>query len=81
MSGAICPECRDGKHDNCNGDAWDMAADQPAACSCQARGHQVPPLEVEVRGVRWVGNDGRHQTWSGHLPDGRPVIIKLDALP
>lgn len=28
------PECRDGKHSNCQGDAWDETNDAPALCEC-----------------------------------------------
>lgn len=28
------PDCRDGKHRACAGDAWDLDTDQPADCSC-----------------------------------------------
>ncbi|SDG21439.1 protein of unknown function, partial [Cellulosimicrobium cellulans] len=28
------PDCRDGKHRACPGDAWDLDTDQPADCSC-----------------------------------------------
>lgn len=34
-----CPECRDGKHDNCAGQAWDFDRDQPVPCSCEEAGH------------------------------------------
>lgn len=30
----VCPECRDGKHGNCDGTAWDDHEDAPASCSC-----------------------------------------------
>lgn len=42
------PECRDGKHGNCDGNGWDLAADTPCPCHCschaksqlgQRRGH------------------------------------------
>ena len=33
-----CPECRNGKHVNCTGQAWDDAADAPVLCGCPARG-------------------------------------------
>lgn len=29
------PECRDGKHRNCNGEGWDMWTDEPADCPCE----------------------------------------------
>jgi hypothetical protein len=34
----ICPECRDGKHAACIGDAWDPKTDAivPCICRCQA---------------------------------------------
>ena len=34
MSGATCPECVNGKHGNCDGSAWDDAADAATACTC-----------------------------------------------
>lgn len=39
---AVCPECRVGKHDNCDGRAWDSDFDIPTgwlACTCAASGH------------------------------------------
>lgn len=30
----INPECRDGKHLNCGGDAWDDHTDAPTDCEC-----------------------------------------------
>lgn len=33
-NGPLNPDCRDGKHRACNGDAWDMAKDAPAECAC-----------------------------------------------
>lgn len=35
-----CPECRAGKHGNCDGQAWDYVADVPAACPCAGGGHR-----------------------------------------
>lgn len=34
-----CPECEQGKHDNCSGLAWDNAFDQPISCPCHVKGH------------------------------------------
>ena len=31
---AISPDCRDGKHLACTGDAWDRAADHETSCDC-----------------------------------------------
>jgi len=28
------PDCRDGKHPACNGDAWCDVDDEPAGCDC-----------------------------------------------
>ena len=38
-----CPECRAGKHPNCDGRSWDYVADEPAPCPCAGAGHQEPP--------------------------------------
>lgn len=32
----ICPECRAGKHANCDGKAWDDTADCLTVCRCWA---------------------------------------------
>ena len=34
-----CPECVQGKHDNCDGTTWDVIIDEPAACPCAEHGH------------------------------------------
>lgn len=34
-----CPECRQGKHGNCNGDSWDNEVDDFVDCACAARSH------------------------------------------
>lgn len=36
---AMCPECQQGKHGNCDGTAWDNHQDEPAPCACAAAGH------------------------------------------
>ena len=36
---AVCPECQQGKHGNCEGQAWDNAADEPAPCACPDESH------------------------------------------
>jgi hypothetical protein len=30
----LSPDCAQGKHTACSGDAWDDEADAPAACEC-----------------------------------------------
>lgn len=37
----VCPECAQGKHVNCTGDAWDYGADEPTACDCYRSGHHL----------------------------------------
>lgn len=34
MTAPVNPDCRDGKHHACAGDAWDFDTDQPDDCSC-----------------------------------------------
>jgi hypothetical protein len=34
MTGPICPDCRDGKHAICTGDAWDVELDLLTDCEC-----------------------------------------------
>lgn len=38
----VCPECKAGKHWNCDGGAWDFDDDEPTVCFCAANEHQVP---------------------------------------
>jgi hypothetical protein len=35
-----CPECKAGKHINCDGQAWDDDADQAVTCVCREVGHR-----------------------------------------
>jgi hypothetical protein len=37
------PDCVNGKHHACRGDAWDLSADAPAecACDCHKEGHDA----------------------------------------
>jgi hypothetical protein len=37
---AICPECRVGKHGNCDTGAWDFDTDMPTRCDCWANNHE-----------------------------------------
>lgn len=37
---AICPDCRDNKHNACVGSAWDYDLDLPAICRCWELGHE-----------------------------------------
>lgn len=39
MSSAVCPECRTGKHPNCDGTAWDDDADSLTLCTCTGIDH------------------------------------------
>lgn len=37
-----CPECRQGKHDNCTGQALDPRTDEMTQCPCQRLDHGIP---------------------------------------
>lgn len=37
-----CPECRAGKHLNCNGQSWDFVGDELAPCPCATARHGAP---------------------------------------
>lgn len=41
----ICPECVQGKHPNCNGQAWDTDNDAPTACQC---GHSIKDVMSQM---------------------------------
>lgn len=51
-----CPECYQGKHDNCDGTTWDEPTDGEAVCPCHNRGHVTMAGEgfIDKRGVRHV---------------------------
>jgi hypothetical protein len=34
MTGPLNPDCRDGKHATCHGDAWDVERDEECPCGC-----------------------------------------------
>ena len=44
---AINPDCRDGKHPACNGDAWDDDTDLPAACECSCHSEEFGPVPCD----------------------------------
>lgn len=44
MSPPVCPECRVGKHDNCDGGAWNFDTDTPTVCACAANEHDPRAL-------------------------------------
>jgi recombination protein RecT len=39
VTSPTCPECQQGKHQNCEGQAWDNDADGPVACACADESH------------------------------------------
>jgi len=39
----LSPDCRDGNHQKCNGDAWDLEADGITDCRCGC--HDERPYE------------------------------------
>lgn len=38
---AICPECKAGKHDNCDGTAWDDEKDELTECFCKKQANVI----------------------------------------
>jgi hypothetical protein len=42
----LCPECRAGKHRNCDGTGWDIDADERVPCPCPDESHTAPILGV-----------------------------------
>jgi hypothetical protein len=38
MTVTVNPECRSGKHRNCDGYGWHQDEDQPAPCPCDCHG-------------------------------------------
>jgi hypothetical protein len=50
----ICPDCWQGKHGACEGDAWDNDNDRPAICACWAENHKNgatdDPLPADLPG-------------------------------
>lgn len=59
----VCPECRDGKHRNCEGTAWSDETDSPTSCACVGRGHasRSHPTRDEVRSSGWSGAEQQFQ--------------------
>lgn len=41
MSNVICPECQQGKHDNCSAMALDPETDVFVDCACKNEGHPI----------------------------------------
>lgn len=39
---AICPECTQGKHVNCDSSAWSDLTDFPCVCDCFKADHDLP---------------------------------------
>jgi len=37
-----CPDCEQGKHRNCTGQAWDNVIDDFTVCPCYQAGHGEP---------------------------------------
>lgn len=35
----VCPECVQGKHINCDGQAWDSRVDEITDCQCEHSSH------------------------------------------
>lgn len=77
----VNPDCRDGKHDACAGDAWDLDADLPTTCKCwchqdAAVAAKAPPVDPEHVKVR---TDGTLRTFAH--PDSPAWNMNLDVMP
>lgn len=51
----VNPECRDGKHGNCDGHGWDMDADTAVRCPCTC--HRCPACGHPTHPVCWDARD------------------------
>lgn len=65
------PECRDGKHPNCDGRGWDPDTDEACECPCSCHSTKPGPTLADVRdaiikGLRAKGYD---------IPDDAPVMF------
>ena len=50
---SVNPDCRDGKHRACRGDAWDAEKDAPAECGCAC--HRLgPTLHPDESEAGWL---------------------------
>lgn len=46
----LSPDCEQGKHDACTGEAWDKEADGPTLCGCCERNHKVADVPEPKHG-------------------------------
>lgn len=44
---SICPECIQGKHQNCSGYSWNNTKDEETNCPCSDESHNMFDLLVE----------------------------------
>lgn len=80
----ICPECQQGKHGNCNGEAWDMLGDHPTPCACGDHGHdeallggrEDPAWERDF--TTPLGCRVRVTPAAEHLGDGVMLVFQVD---
>ena len=74
MTEPICPECRVGKHGNCDGRALDETTDEIVDCDCCGKGE---PQEYRVTfGQRYRREE--HPTFPAAHPDGWVTILAYD---
>jgi hypothetical protein len=73
----LSPDCKVGKHDACNKDAWDMIEDVPAECECECHNDDMEkvirrlfirlgraPREDEVTNFIFGTDKVREQIWN-----------------
>ncbi len=59
-----CPDCEQGKHRNCTGEAWDNEADMIASCPCAEARHEDSPHETSLAGledIKFRSGTQKHQ--------------------
>lgn len=64
----ICPECQQGKHQNCDGLAWDFIDDKLTNCDCDETAHPLRIDEGETDGDdcdEEVSDADRIAKWGG----------------
>jgi len=76
----VCPECEQGKHGNCDGDAWDFQRDERSGCACAEHKHDPAESgEVSAAELEEYWRDLAAQVQTGLLPklEGSAATISL----
>jgi hypothetical protein len=86
-----CPECKAGKHGNCDGISWDLEQDVQAICTCSARKHEPyveqptapdPDKVYEVTVAQlYAAACTRKETCGAHKDTVDKIIARLEKQP